>query len=355
MKRRIEEVTIGAVLGAVLVVVGSAGCGELTDDGWQAADFPGHNVVLKGMEFHDEDTGWLAAEGATGVDDKGAWRTDDGGDSWEQVHDTYQAYVVQYDDTGQRAWMGGSDSQQLWFSDDGQQFQPQSDGFDQQDMIGDLHFWDPETGFVTGQTSDRIHWTDDGGENFEMIEMQREMVAGTNGVEAHGDDAWIASGADFTQDGSGARLLHSEDFGQTWDVIQLEDTAHDFEGGSLHDVYAVDDTEVWTVGINRQMYFSRDGMESWNQVEGIPDTVRNFYAIDGHGDHLIAAGSADGADEDSFVFSSEDGGDTWELMDFGEDACLESGCTIEGLEYAHEDLAYAYGPNGTLLELTSGF
>lgn len=342
------------IAGGALLLVALFGVGCIEDAGggsWESVEQPGDNIVIKSIEFYDDQRGWMAAEGATGVDDKGAWFTDDGGETWELVYSPYSAYVVKYDASGEQAWMGGSDSRQLWVAEDGQNFEPRAEGFVQHDLISDLHFWGDGTGVAVTETSDRIHRTTDGGEDFELIEMQRETLAGTNDLGAHGDQVWLASGQDFTSDASGARLLHSDDRGSTWDVIELEDRAHNHEGGSLEAVHVVDENEIWAAGLNRQLYFTTDGMETWDQVSNVPDSVDNFYAVDGHGDHIIASGSTNTAD-DGFVFSSEDGGQSWEMMEFAPEACHQ-GCTIQGLEYVHEDLAYAYGPNGTLLRLGS--
>ena len=346
-----RKMAIGVVV-AVMGVAVAAGCVEDTgESGWVNADPPMENIVIKSMHFEDENEGWMATEGATGVGDRGVWYTDDAGQSWEQVHSEYNAYAVRPDAQGQRVWLGGSDQRQLWYSDDGETFQPQADGFEQGDTINHVYFWDDQVGLATTETSDRLHRTEDGGENFEQTEMQREVLSGTNGKDVDGDRVFLAAGTAFTGDEGGARILYSENRAESWEIIELVDQAHDFEGGPLEGIHVVDETEIWAVGANRQMYYTRDGMESWQQVDGVHEDIRHFYDIDGYGDRLLAVGSTSTAD-DVFVFQSEDGGDSWRMMDFADGACGH-GCNLRGVEFVHQDLAYAYGPNNTLLRLGS--
>jgi photosystem II stability/assembly factor-like uncharacterized protein len=339
--------TTHSLLAALaLVTLATTGCGltDSSEGGWKDVDAPTKDVTIKAINFHDAQRGWLSAEGTSGVDSKGAWYTSDGGDSWDQRKGPYDALVTKFSADGQRTWLSGRDNRGIWYADDQSDFKPAEGEFEYPDSARVMHFWDAETGIFGSNTGDRIHRTTDGGESFTLEEFGRDTAPGMNDLTAAGDQVWIATGTEFTEDGSGGPLLYSDDRGKTWREVNFEDEAHDYAGGAILGVHAVDGSEVWAAGVNRQLYFTKDGMETWQQVQGIPKEAPRFEAIDGVGDHLMAAGNYK---DDPFIFESTDGGENWQIVDLG-DTCTD-GCRIEGIEMVTSDLAFAYGPNNTLL------
>ncbi len=314
-------------------------------EGWEWVAAPATEAHINSIEFFDDDRGWMATDGDPLVADRGAWYTDNGGDNWEFRREDFDAYAVGYDALGERVWMGGSDSRELWVSEDGHDFQPTDDGLNQQDWIGHLYFWDRDTGILGSQTGERIHRTEDGGETFEEIAFEDDYVNGMNSITVDGDRAWVTTGADFTQDNTGGVILYSEDRGENWEMIEFEDDAHHYEGGSIRDVHVVSDDEIWAGGRNRQLYYTDDGMESWNQIEGVPNEISGFDGIDGNGDHIVAGGNHE---DGIFIWESTDGGDSWEMT--FEDTSCGSGCEINGIEYVNDELAFAYGYGNTLIK-----
>jgi photosystem II stability/assembly factor-like uncharacterized protein len=317
---------------------------EGSSGGWQKISPPAQRVHINSVHFHDDQRGWLTTTGFDKmVDERGAWYTDDGGQTWDLRREQFDAYVAKFDANGERVWMGGSDSRELWYADDNDDFKPYDDGIQQQDWIGDLYFWDKQTGILGSQTAGRIHRTTNGGETFEIQEFGQKD-AGFNDFEVLGDEVWASTGVDFQDDGTGARIHYSDDRGATWELHKLEDQAHHYKGGSIQAVHAVSSDEVWAAGVNRQLYHTTDGMETWEQIEGVPADAYGFNDIDGAGDTLIAGGNHD---DGIFIYESHDGGESWEMTFVG-DTCGSS-CEIEGIEVVNEDLAYAYGYGETLI------
>lgn len=319
---------------------------DATLTGWQQVGSPSTKGNINDMHFHDDgQRGWLVTDADPLEGDPGAFYTDNGGDQWEWRREDYQAYVARYDRPGDRVWLGGSDSRELWVSDDdGVNFEPAADGFEQQDWVSSVYFWDDQTGIVGSQTGDRIHRTTDGAETFEQQEFTREVVAGVNDIAVVGDDVWAVSGQAYTQDNTGGVMLHSDDRGASWEVYEFEDEEHHHDGGALQDVHAISTDEIWVAGDNRQLYYTDDGMETFHQIDGIPSGVIGFNGIDGEGDHIITGGNHD--DGGVFIYETRDGGETWEMA-YENTTCR--GCEISGIEYVHDELAFAYGYDESLL------
>lgn len=325
---------------------GSNGGGDSSKSGWTQIESPVDDVTIKAVHFYDDQRGWLAAEGSSGVENQGAWYSDDGGQNWTLRKDEYPALTVRFDANGERTWLSGRDNRGIFYADDTKDFKPVAGEFEFPDSAEVLYFWDKQTGILGSNTGHRIHRTTDGGDSFTMKEFGQKTAPGMNDLTVAGDRVWVATGGEFTEDGTGGPILHSDDRGESWKVIRLEDKAHDYAGGAVLGVHAVSETEVWGAGVNRQLYFTSDG-ETWQQVKGIPERARRFEDVDGHGDHIMVAGNnADGP----FIFESTDGGENWKLVELGEICSM--GCHVEGIEFAGPDRVYAYGRNATLLRYT---
>ncbi|MFB6373121.1 MAG: YCF48-related protein, partial [Bradymonadaceae bacterium] len=277
--------------------------------GWEYVGAPAQQVDVESVRFHDKKHGWLTTTGPPMVDERGVWYTDNGGKSWDLRREQFNAYDARFDATGERVWMGGSNSRELWYSDDNKDFKPKDGAIEPQDLVGELYFWNKNEGILGSETAGRIHRTTDGGDSFKLHEFGKKD-AGINDFEVLGDEVWASTGVDFQGDGTGGRILHSEDRGKTWDLHKLTDKAHHYKGGSIQAVHAISSDEVWAAGVNRQLYHTTDGMESWEQIEGVPADAYGFNDIEGVGDHLIAGGNHD---EGIFIYESTDGGETWEM------------------------------------------
>lgn len=323
---------------------GEEGDGDATSgSGWKAISAPARPVHINSVHFHDDKRGWLTTTSPNPmVDERGAWYTDNGGETWNLRREQFDALVARFDANGERAWMGGSDRRELWYSDDNKDFKPKHQAIDPHDTVSELYFWNKKVGIIGSETAGRIHRTADGGESWRLHEFEKKD-AGFNDFEVLGDHVWASTGVDFQGDGTGARIHYSTDRGQTWELHKLEDQAHHYKGGSIQSVHAVSKKEVWAAGVNRQLYHTTDGMESWEQIEGVPADAYGFNDIDGIGDHLIAGGNHD---KGAFIYESTDGGETWETTFVGE---CGTDCEIEGIEFVHKELAYAYGYGGTLI------
>lgn len=309
--------------------------------GWTSIESPAGIAHINSINFVDGQRGWMATDDSPTSPNRGAWYTEDGGKNWEHRRNDFNAYEVRFDANGERVWMGGSDRRELWVSDDGHDFRPM-DNLENQDWISGIYFWDDNTGILTSETGDRVHRTTDGAESFVTTEFGRETATGINNLAVLGDEVWLPTGPAFNTDGTGATLLYSPDRGENWDVITLTDEAHHYKGGSLQAIHVVSSDEIWVAGGNRQMFYTKDGMQTWTQVKGVPSEVLSFNGIAAHGDHFIAVGGTISNGE--FIYESQDGGESWELTVVN----TEGVGSFDGLSFPRPDLAFAYGYNGTL-------
>jgi photosystem II stability/assembly factor-like uncharacterized protein len=142
---------------------------------------------------------------------------------------------------------------------------------------------------------------------------------------------------------SGTPNAYGSDRGATWSTKLLEDKAHDYKGGSLQGVAVVNTNELWVAGLNHQLYFTKDKMQTWTQVRNIPSDITDFQGIAISGDHIVAGCHTRNG---ICIYESFDHGATWAITFTEECGDL---CDVRGTVFAGPDKAYIYGYNGTLV------
>ena len=139
-------------------------------------------------------------------------------------------------------------------------------------------------------------------------------------------------------------VLHTEDGGETW-KLQRQDTSVD---QPLFSVYFSDRTNGLVVGLWSLALRTTDGGATWTPLtmpapKGGDKAGPNLYQI-----FASKAGSLYIAAEQGFVFRSEDGGQSWDLIKTGNRGSLWTGMTLQ------DGSLLVAGLNGKILRSTDG-
>jgi photosystem II stability/assembly factor-like uncharacterized protein len=307
--------------------------------GWHRVESPGGSGNVSDIFFLDAQRGWMTV--SEGVNN-GVFSTSNAGATWTHQKRDYSAFTVTALPDGNSVWVAGSDSPTLFASTNGgQDLAPVRTAV--ADFPRALHFWDSTTGLIASEVGDRVRRTTDSGATWSTHTFTREVMPGIHELAVLGNEVWVVGGPSFTSNGTGANIGYSADRGATWSTRLLEDKAHDYKGGSLQGVAVVNTNEVWVAGLNRQLYFTKDKMQTWTQVRNVPSDIVDFRGIAISGDHIVAGCHLhDGI----CIYESFDHGATWAIT-FTE-ACDDL-CDVRGVVFAGPDTAYIYGYNGTLV------
>ena len=198
----------GTAAGSRLVVVGERGHVLVsTDDGasWKQARVP-TRAMLTAVHMHDERTGWAVGHDAVIL------RTDDGGESWEMVHQAPE----------------------------------------EERPLLDVWFRDERSGFAVGAYGYFLA-TDDGGKSWTSRMISEDDFHMNALVAASGNRRlYIAAEAGVA--------YRSDDGGATWRELPSP------YAGSWFGALAIDEEKVLLTGLRGHLFRSEDGGESWTQV-----------------------------------------------------------------------------------------
>ena len=208
-----------------------------------------------------------------------------------------------------------------------------------------IAFWDDNEGIAMGDpTSDclSILITRDGGNNWEKLSCEilptiakgeAAFAASNSNIALYKNHVWIVSG------GKKARVFHSDDRGESWEVFDTPIV----QGKAMTGIYSIDfvdeKTGIIFGGDWEQKDFnegnkaiSHDGGKTWSLVSngegpGYRSSVRFAPGSEGRG--IVAVGSPG-------ISYSNDAGDSWvQLSDEG----------FYAIEFINDTLAFASGRN----------
>lgn len=197
-------------------------------------------------------------------------------------------------------WVVGYRGTILHSNDRGKNWDLQSSGVDW--ALADTDFLNPRVGWVVGRHGTCLY-TDDGGEHWQkQCTGVTKYLLGVDFVDKN--EGWIV--------GEGGVILHTMNGGNTWEQKEkpplsqaLEDLM--IEAPILNEVFFIDSRQGWIVGEAGTLLRTRNGGESWQQVE--VGTTTTMFDIKFHNKIGIAVGL------NGFILRSGDGGETWEKAD----------------------------------------
>jgi photosystem II stability/assembly factor-like uncharacterized protein len=296
-----------------------------TDRGitWERTDLPSGWMSYK-IYFHNPNLGFLLLEIAGG---RGGflgyilYKSVNGGKNWTIQELTYPLYNVVFFDRntgfisgGVSEWHGGSgdlfktiDGGKSWINSFHSSFQVKS-----------ISFIDPQTGFIlSNQTQDgtnsNIHKTINGGISWDEVYADKGdsiglYFAGEEICFLNGSVGWVA-GTAFHDDTSGAAFLHTENGGDTWNVIWVNIDSEDYHN-RIYSFYFLDETAGWAVGERGLIVKYSDNR--WQVQPRVSDLPLKdvFFSDENHG--WIASGFFNDQDFQSTIFKTTDGGITWQ-------------------------------------------
>jgi photosystem II stability/assembly factor-like uncharacterized protein len=216
------------------------------------------NAVLHDIQFVDDNYGWAVGEYGTIL------HSSDGGLSWEEQH-SCEGFQ-----TGYFTFLK-------------------------------VHFIDHNNGWAVGRQGDGyvVAQTSNGGSAWFLSgggEYVFHDVAFTNPYNG----CVIAISA--TGDGS---ILHSDNGGVTWDV------QYSIAGKKLTDICFIDDNNGWAVGDNGTILYTNDGGLNWEGTGNITMDIKSVCFIDENNGWV--AGLKDYPITDR-IYHTSDGGISWELI-----------------------------------------
>ncbi|PHN07345.1 WD40/YVTN/BNR-like repeat-containing protein [Flavilitoribacter nigricans] len=314
------------------VVAGLAACGnlELTEDretlpsSLSVAEldtFPFASSI-RALEVVNDSTVWFAGSGGVyGYTQDGGqnWYTDSL--RWDSLQPHFRAIAV----TDEAVFLLSIASPALLFrsTDRGQSWQLAYREDDPAAFYDAMTFWDEQHGIAMGDPTDgclSVIITRDGGRTWRKVdcedlpaaeEGEAAFAASNSNISVYGDHAWIVSG------GARARVLHTPDRGQSWEVFDTPIR----EGGQMTGIYTVDFLDEqhgiifggdWNDKPNNSSNkaMTSDGGRTWQliadgQEPGYRSCVR--YAPGTDGQMILAAGIPG-------TSYSLNGGESWEKL-----------------------------------------
>ena len=209
-----------------------------------------------------------------------------------------------------------------------------------------MTFFDEQHGIAMGDPTEdclSIILTNDGGENWTKISCsnlpqvedgEAAFAASNTNISIIGDNAWIVTG------GEKARVFHSPDKGNTWEVYDTPIT----QGGKMTGIYSVDFFDSnngiifggnWEEKENNtsNKATTKDGGKTWQLVAdgkepGYKSCVQ--YVPDTNGKELFAVGSTG-------ISFSNDGGNSWKEISSEKDYYT--------IKFVNKNVAWLAGKN----------
>lgn len=274
---------------------------------------------IRALEVVNDSTVWFAGSGGI------YGYTLDGGQSWHTDSlrwDTLQPHFRSIAVTEEAVYLLSIASPALLFrsTDQGQSWRIVYREDDPKAFYDAMTFWDQQNGIAMGDPTNgclSVIRTRDGGRTWHKIdcsqlpasvEGEAAFAASNSNISTYGDHVWLVSG------GAKARVWHSPDRGESWEVFQSPIK----EGGQMTGIYTVAFRDAqngiifggdWNDKANNfsNKAMSSDGGRTWQLLAdgsgpGYRSCVRYAPGTDGN---LILAAGIPG------ISASTDGGQSW--------------------------------------------
>ena len=314
----------------------------------------GTTTLLQAVSAPSDQVAWISGHQGTYV------RTTDGGATWIAARvpgaDTLQFRDVHAIDAS-RAWLlsagPGAVSRIYYTNDAGATWALQFTNEDPEAFYDCMDFWDERRGLAfSDQVGGRlvIRTTSDGGSTWNLVPQSALPPAlpgeggfaasGTCLVTGRGGHAWIATG-----NAPRSRVLHTGDYGTTWDLFEMPIVAGG-EAAGLATITFRDDARGAALGGDMgkadartdNVALTSDGGRTW-RVGGRPTFAGAVYGaafVPGAGATLVAVGPG-GAN------LSRDGGMTWATIDT---------LSYWGIGFSPRGTGWLAGPRGRITRVT---
>ena len=277
------------------------------------------DLSLRGLAVVDSNTVWIGGPEGTVL------KTINGGETWTRnsipgAENLDLRSVHGFDENHALFFTAGSPARLYVTHDGGQNFETVYEDPSETAFFDSLEFWDDQNGIAFSDPVDgqfHILLTSDGGHTWssaENLPLPLEGEAGfaasdTSIAVAPGGTAWIGTGGAET-----ARMLHTEDWGQTWQAHETPLAAGTGGSGIFSVTYSLD--RLISIGGNYTDPDRMDDVAAWSDDRGeiwhTPDIGPSGYRsavtnIPGHSGYLITVGP-NGTD------LSTDNAETWERI-----------------------------------------
>jgi photosystem II stability/assembly factor-like uncharacterized protein len=254
--------------------------------------------------------------------------TKDGGQSWHRDSikvDGYQPGFRALEITEEAVFLLSTDSPAILFksTDEGQSWQVVYREDHPDCYYNSLSFWDTQDGIGVGDAVDgclSVILTRDGGNTWtklscaqlpEYVEGEGGFAASNTNIVTLGDEAWVGTG------GATARILHTSDRGQRWEVFETPMN----QGGDMTGIFSV----AFEDSLNGMLFggdwqdqnrntrckaITRDGGRTWQLFrDGQEPAYRSCvqYVPETNGQEIFAVGMPG-------ISYSPDGGNTWQKV-----------------------------------------
>lgn len=317
---------------------------------WVAVSNPAGIDDIRDIDFVDDERGWMVVDRGIDYGVPCLYLTENAGTSWTPrfTVDDY-LYGVTHIDEGRLVWIWSDGTRSdrdtvLWISDDGGQSFTQGPELDNISRL--FHFYDSERGVSVDRGTESLCVTDDGGESWNCSTREWEGFGVSRRLEALGSETWIVGGHASTDSEIGSQILHSSNFGQSWEQFSLSSSI-DGLSGYLDGIHVSNSTEMWVAGTYRQLFHTTDGWDTYSQVEDLPEEVIHLLDVSFRGSHGIAIASLPGSMGNMGILESLDGGDTWDITFTSTDFDFhQTGYRLENPENGYP---MVYGQDGLIL------
>ena len=228
-----------------------------TDSGNTWTPFSPIYTPVNSISFGSPSTGYAASE-------QYLYKTSDGGHTWDTL---------------------GLNAGTAWFD---------------QSWFRIAHFTSADTGFVVQDQSVIIHTTTDGGQTWDTI--SREAINGYQYVECgFSPDPHTSY---MTVAGSNSAIARSADNGNTWAPL------YPLNGAIQTSLFIIDTMHAFATDNNGNLLRSTDGLQTWYPV------YHNSLNYSFTGIWFVSPQKGFLTDEESEIFVTNDGGNSWNLIPF---------------------------------------
>ena len=265
--------------------------------------------------------------------------SEDGGESWTQAEVPVSIMLTGvYFPTDESGWAVGHDGVILHSADGGHSWEKQLDGNQLNEMIipvaerivekfqakVDALQSGEEAGEASAETADEdLEYLLEDAE-FMLEEAEFMLEGATDDVDAGPVrpllDVWFRDARNGFVVGSYGMLLHTEDGGQTWNLVS--DRIGSAQAFHLNQIVAAPDGALFIAGESGYVYRSFDGGQNWDALQ--PGYEGSFYGVlvvpDDAGSYELLAYGLRGN-----LFRSADRGDSWTEVDSGTTITLTTG------------------------------
>ncbi len=242
---------------------------------------------VRGIDFIDEDRGWLIYRGLD------TWKTSDGGLTWDQVEmDTVNPYIDNYlqlqvidDDWAYASIQTGQTTGYVRTTNGGRTWEKMETGDTVYDRFSQLTFVNRNTGWAEGHS--KVWKTTDAGESWAQLD---DSLRATSVFP-------LSETVIFMLTDSREGVKRSEDGGETWTKI-----AHDADA-----LVFVDSLNGWSYEESGVVSQTKDGGWTWGKVRAFPGRRDEFV------DMRFADSLAGFVKTSRRMYTTQDGGLTWSV------------------------------------------